>query len=66
MSSQTMSCSDAADLFQAFEEQAKVLKEMNDKIAALESSLSAKDMELHVEVGTISRLELLFVLERGT
>ena len=61
-----MSCSDAADLFQAFEEQDKVLKEMNDKIAALERSLSAKDMELHVEVGTISRLELLFVLERGT
>ena len=45
-------CSDAADLFQAFEEQAKVLKEMNEKIAALEMSLSAKDMELHVEVGT--------------
>ena len=61
-----MCYSDAADLFQAFEEQAKVLKEMNDKIAALERSLSAKDMELHVEVDTISRLELLFVLERGT
>ena len=40
-------CSDFAELFQAFEQQAEVLKALDVKITALQNSLSAKDMELH-------------------
>ena len=57
--------SDSAELFQAFEEQAEVLKELEAKINALQSSVSAKDVEL-AEVGTFSCLQLLVLHERGT
>lgn len=50
---------ETAVLFQAIEEHAEVLKARDAMIAALQSSLSAKDMEL--EVGSFFRLQLWFI-----
>ena len=46
-------------LLQAIEEHAEVLKARDAMIAALQSSLSAKDMEL--QVGSFFRLQLCFI-----
>jgi len=56
--------SSAIDIFQAFEEHAEVLKARDAMIAALQSSLSAKDMELEVVLLQFFSL-IVFYLHRS-